>query len=299
MMDVLDRKLELTPNQMDDDPKGREIILFLEKRLAAPHLKYLAEDQVNGIWGPSATQALATLCKNYHIAFDAKTPRIGATILSAILDGTKPSGNIQRDHIDFQVASYEWFKALYDKKGYTFHTQDKFVNLCGIRGFLEGREVTNTPNRYNDTLFIIKSENGKKTVEAFKASVDPGRYFYHVKPMNPVGCAHLEPGQYTYVRGRHITSVSNYEALVQHGPVLVKRSNTGNPPPGAPKERGIFWINIHAGIESEWVEAASAGCQVVYSNGTRGWQWQRFKSEVYRAPNQVFNYALFDSKTDI
>ncbi len=298
LMSVLDRKITLTPQFLDDDPKGRELVLFLEKRLAADHLGYLEKHQVNGIWGGSTTKAVKKLCENYHIAFDDKKVVIGATILSAILDGSKPAKSIEDDLLAHQTASYDWFKALYKSKGYNFIEIEGHVNIAGIRGFLDGRENNNEPNRYNDTVFLIRKEKGVKIVEAYRASVDPGRYYYAVNPINVNGCAHVEPGFWTFQRGHHVTSRSNYAALIQKDPILVKRSNNGNPPKDAPKERGIFWTNIHAGSESEWVEAASAGCQVIYSNGPNGWQWKKFVNQCYKSANQTFGYALFDSKTD-
>ncbi|HEY9844214.1 MAG TPA: hypothetical protein V6D23_27335 [Candidatus Obscuribacterales bacterium] len=258
---------------------------WLEARLASEHLGYLAKDQANGVWGQSTTQALALVAQTYGLPFDGS---LNQALLAAVLDGqksprTRPSA----------PNSYEWLKQGVQATGAKWDEQAGHINLIGIRGYLlPVGQVDNLPDIYNDTLFQAWVDSlGKERVQAFVASTDPGRYYYRYHKLNPRGCAWLKPGQYCYQRGMHRT----YPALVQASDVTVYRIDaSGQAKTGDYQQTGQFGIHIHAGTGGPDVYNASAGCQVIQSQGPQGWQWQKFWQRISQAANHLFLYTLLE-----
>lgn len=281
---ILDGKAQITQKDSFLDEHSPDYMRFIENRLVQHD--WLAADQANGLWGRSTTLALKELAYAYNIKWQ---DAIGRDMFMAILDGQKsPKKHVSAPN------SYEWLKQKVEALGYVFDTRHNQINIIGIRGYLvEKGQVINKRNIYNDTIFVAwVDEFNKPHVEAFIASVDPGRY-YEDKPLNPHGCAHLVQGQYDYVIGLH--GASQYEALVQAGPVTVERWFGGDRPAKPYKETvtGIG-LNIHAGMSWDLVENASAGCQVIWSAGPRGWQYAKFMNLIRRDKDRRYKYTLLE-----
>lgn len=267
------------------DPLAEEYLAWLEARLAADHLGYLPKDQVNGIWGHSTTEALALLARTYGLKFDGS---LNQTLMLALLDGQKSPKVLQS-----QPNSYQWLKARVLAAGGQWDEQAGYLNLIGIRGYLlPAGKVKNLPDIYNDTLFQAwRDWQGTEHVQAFVASTDPGRYYYRYRKLNPLGCAWLNPGQYRYQKGIH----RDYPALVQAAAVSLSRiDESGQHQAQDPQQTGWFGINIHAGTGGADVYNASAGCQVIQSQGPQGWQWRKFWHQIMQASNQIFMYTLLE-----
>ena len=292
--DVLDRKKVLTQEGSFRDLPSRQWVLWLEERLAQKHLKYLDPSQVNGIWGGSLTDALSALCKKYFVSFSKKEPMIGATVLSAILDGSKSNEEI----ISARPNTYEWFERIYFRLKYPFRTEPMQFNVAAIRGYLLPKgEVPNIGDKWNDTFFIVYVDSsGRKIVEPFVGSVDPGLYYYSLAPLfteEQGGCAHIVEGIWKYQKGIHI----NYPAFVQAEPFTVARTNKANYNDRTKRTTGWYGINNHAGYEygAESVYNSSAGCLVIKSQGQYGSQWLRYKSILDLDKDGVFSIAVLNT----
>ncbi|MGV3524225.1 MAG: hypothetical protein ACO1RX_08375 [Candidatus Sericytochromatia bacterium] len=268
------------------DQHAPEYMLWIENRLAAPHLGYLAADQVNGLWGQSTTEALALLARVYGLPFQGV---LDQALLQALLDGQKSP-----QQITSKPNSYQWLRQGVQQAGHSWQDAPQQINLIGLRGYVVPTgQVQNLPDIYNDSLFVAWRNAQGEQVQAFLASTDPGRYYYQIRHLNPLGCAWLNPGQYAYKKGIH----GYYPALVQAGPVSVTRiGKTGLPRPENVQQSGWFGIHIHAGSGGSSIYNASAGCQVIQSAGPQGWQWQRFWQLIHGAQQSVFNYTLLDGK---
>lgn len=293
-MDVLDRKKLLSKKESFLESDAKEWVMWIENRLAQPHLGFLEPSQVNGIWGGSTTDAIDACAKKFGFAVDRKNPVIGSDILRSILDGSKAKEEV----ISSTPNSYEWLKQQLLKRKYAWDDKPLCFNVIGIRGYMLAKgEVPNIGDLYNDTIFLAwVDEYGNKRCEPYAASVDAGYYYYSVAPLFARGCAHLLPGQYKYQIGTHI----DYMAGVQDSSVKIARSNTANYDlTKCPVDEGWFGINIHSGYDfgqgSVW--NSSAGCQVIQSAGPQGWQWQKFISCLKKDLDWKFYYTLFDGKT--
>lgn len=297
LFDVLDRKKTLEQEKTYSDPLSRDYIYWIENRLAQKHLGYLDPSQVNQTWGGSTTEALAKLAVNYNFAYDKKKPVLGSSVLNALLDGTIGDDSLAPSMDNMKKLSYDWFKALFLKHKYVFSEEKMQFNVLGVRGYLLANgEVPNVGDKWNDTIFLIwKDSSGKERIESFVCSVDPGLYYYHLKPMNPSGCAHLVEGQYKYRRGLH--GASQYPAFVQADVVTVARTNQANFNDRTKRDTGYFAINIHAGYEfgNESVYNSSAGCQVLKTGGPSGWSWKQFYGLLNQDTRTVFYYTLMNS----
>lgn len=122
--------------------------------------------------------------------------------------------------------------------------------IIGIRGFYN--RDSNQRGIYDDAIFLVRPSG----VLSFNCNVDPS---VHRK-----GVANLIPGVWLYKRGIHGLSKpkhEQYEALVQAGPVKVKRDGEG-------LDSGWFGINIHRGGRSG---TSSLGCQTIHPD-----QWNEF-----------------------
>lgn len=279
------------------DKDAAELMKFVENRLAAPHLQFLAESQNNGIWGDSTTKAIQDVIATYGLTSDGQ--KIDQQVALAIVDGTLTNKRLKPT----QPNSYQFFKALALKKGAEWIDTPGLINIVSIRGYtLDKGKVPNIENIYNDITAVcyIDVKTGKEVVDTFLSSCDPGYYYYKLRPLNEKGAAHLKTGFWKYQRGGH--GVRQYGALVQAQPVTVARSFTGVIRPGDHEDTGWFGINIHAGTLGKWVYNASAGCQVIWSDGFTGHQYVRFMSHVkaaYARGQRIYGYTLLDSAEDL
>lgn len=134
--------------------------------------------------------------------------------------------------------------------------------LLGVRGYSDN---TNPTDIYNDAIIrVIEGEFFE-----FMASVDPGAY-YISHPMNPMGCARLKAGLYSYKLGEHLSN----PALVQADEVNVDRLDKDGKKVG--EESGHFAINIHSGGPEYLVGRYSAGCQVIKTKEPWKAEWLDF-----------------------
>ena len=299
---ILRRETQLTQHpagrgkSYDDTPAGKGLLHWIENRLAQPHLGYLDPSQVNEVWGGSTTQALQALGRNYHLAVDLKNPTIGADFLRAILDGTRPN------ETPLPAAnSYDWLKTqVLEQPGFIWTDTPTQLNVIGIRGYMvPAGTVPNTGNQWNDTIFVAWIDGtGKKQVKAWAASTDPGIYYYHTRPLNPLGCAHLvAPQQVRYRPGPH--GSQGMPAFVQDSNVTVARTNAANYTDQSKRytdtPQARFWINLHAGFaysESQGVDYSSAGCQTTKGAGWGDWRWLSLRDLLYTDPRKHFLYTL-------
>jgi hypothetical protein len=194
---------------------------------------------------------------------------------------------------------YDLYERIVTERNGVWRSGPGEVNVIGVRGMTDGKQVANVAGRANDTIAVAwLDKDGGKHVAEFRGSVDPGRG----KPENPRGMAHLVDGSYEYKLGRHAHHKpanqelarremsaymggapdrkdlvkfhrNGYDALVQKSPVAVYR-DTDRWGPGRGtiqpremvEERGDFGIHMHYTHEGNpW----SQGCQVVA--GARGY----------------------------
>lgn len=280
------------------DPKSNDWVLWLEVRLAQPHIGFLEKSQVNGRWGQSTTDAL------YNYAVKIKHPNlklIQTGVLDKILLESLIQGSVSNQvKLDPVTDTYDWLKYQVTSRGHVWEDKPNSFNLIGIRGYIFGTgTVENKGNLYNDAIFVAWiSPTGEKKYRHFVASVDPGAYYYNNLggETNSAGCAHLVSGQYAYVIGRH--GAAQYKALVQNGPVLVARTNKANFTDKDPRDRGWFGVHIHAG-GLYTVDNWSAGCQVIMTNGRgAGSKYDEFISLVSQDTDDKMYYTLIDG-TDL
>lgn len=292
LQNILDGKRELNKEDTHYDPDSLSYIGWVEERLASKHLGYLPKHQSNGIWGGSTDTAFKRLCEVYEVPW---TGKINQNVMRALIDGTRAA-----DHLSGPPNSYQWLKALVKKTRGNWDEREGAINLVGIRGYtLEDGKIANAPDIYNDIIFVCFVRNGVEKAIPFLASVDPGFYYYHVRPLNWKGCASLITGEpYTYELGEHRPSSGPYPALnpINQGWVKVHRvDKSGVPGPNAPIEWGQ-WCNIHAGTPGPQVYAASAGCTVIQGDGPWGINWQRFWNLVKVATNpKAIPFIILDN----
>ena len=99
-----------------------------------------------------------------------------------------------------QAQLYDYYAASVEAEHPgTFVSTPSYVNIIGVRGWINGQTTQNTHGEYNDTITLVWQESGptKKVLE-FVASVDPGKGLVG----SSKGDAHLMPGQYIYKVGK-------------------------------------------------------------------------------------------------
>lgn len=146
--------------------------------------------------------------------------------------------------------------------GVAFSNGDYDLNIVGIRS------ADTTPNKFNDTLYVIYKEHGFWMARWWPITTDPGVYWLE-NPGNAMGTAAVVADrQYRklWTFGKHR---GDYTALVQTGPISVHRDNNRDGKVDydpANIETGYFGINCHRATQrtggSINVDKWSAGCQV-------------------------------------
>jgi hypothetical protein len=182
---------------------------------------------------------------------------------------------------------------------------DREVNLVGVRGMQDGKANANDPDKFNDTIYVARMVDGKKTVEAFKASTDPGAQgqdaLQSIRDQHGdrQGVAQLATGSYrdAWTRG---TVSGGDQGLRQDGWVRVHTDADGDGRISGAEQRGGdgrgrlagngLQLQFH-GSQGDSVGQNSAGCQVIHES-----QWQRFQDILKEAPasQQRFGYTLVD-----
>ena len=149
------------------------------------------------------------------------------------------------------------------------------VAVLGRRGYMRdsmGIVGKNDRNVYDDAIAIVTPT----AFATFNANTDPSAW--------RAGVASLKAGVWRYKTGIHGLSRPKdrqYLALVQAGPVTVRRDQSG-------EETGYFGINIHRG---GYNMTSSLGCQTIFPG-----QWIAFialvKNKVARYAVKTFPYCL-------
>lgn len=153
------------------------------------------------------------------------------------------------------------------RNGYYLSRGVDAPNIIYIEGVDPDFEVnSNAIDYWNDlrTLLVIEHNGRAYFRNIWRATINSGRY-YTDNPLNDEGAANIEPGQYwSWQVGRHITSGTNQEALVQVRPVAVRRDGDQNGRTKNDKleDFEIIGLNQHGGSGAR-VGRWSAGCLVV------------------------------------
>ncbi len=164
---------------------------------------------------------------------------------------------------------------------FSFQKEELRVNLLSVRGFKDGAKVTSRNDVFDDILYVIYINGGKKHVDEYAISTEFGTS----------GTALLVEGQYRYWLGNHLSSKypnnqplkngyaggKNYRALKINqieGATVLRDSNRDLSQNENEKiEKNNYSINIHYGGEKENTSNWSLGCQVI-----RG--WENFKAVI-------------------
>jgi hypothetical protein len=265
----------------------------------------------HGRFSPDLTRAVGLVQSELGIKVDG---RLGNQTLAALeraypwmrepLEGPYPAsandGRVILAHETPANERYDFYQRIVTERNGVWRAGRDEVNIIGIRGMTDGKQVANVVGRVNDTIAVAwLDKDGKQRVAEFSGSVDPGRG----EPQNPRGMAHLVDGSYEYKLGLHrhgnrgnqelaqreidaylarnpdrngvvkFRPNGYYDALVQRSAVAVYR-DTDRSGPGRgtiqPREmvedRGQFGIHMHYTHEGNpW----SQGCQVIA--GARGY----------------------------
>ena len=154
---------------------------------------------------------------------------------------------------------------------------DTVPMIIGVRGHLDGTEVSNDFNKYNDTIYVVT----RGVLHEFVGSTDPGKL---TRLMNPKGYAQLVAGQYKYAPGKH----KGREALKQKQKVSVNRLDPLTHEV-VDQETGWFGIDIHDGGKGVYVGNWSAGCQVVRKD-----EWAKFLASIEYGGFEEYLYTLLE-----
>ncbi|MFZ4696208.1 MAG: hypothetical protein ACOYMV_13885 [Verrucomicrobiia bacterium] len=186
-----------------------------------------------------------------------------------------------------EVPCSAWVQAMLKQ-----HGLEKYpVALIGMRGYLTAqmgiREALNVLGLYDDA--ILRVMPGHPTV-GFRCSTDPGRYYLE-HPLDPRGCAQLQPGLWWYELGLH----RGKPALKQAGAFTVNRLEPDEDIACVTTSEGSG-IDIHSGGAGEEVDRFSAGCQVIYdSTGSWGDDWHDFYDPIAEAKPARVPYLLVNA----
>lgn len=234
----------------------------------------------------------------------------------AVNNGNKSAASQQKtagDGASGQAGKYDMYVGLVRSMGKSLDESVDNVNVIGLRGWMNGKPVTNTKNKFDDTIvcvWITEDAEGNKIkhCEEFYASVDPGNKKHYHKD----GMANLKTGQYHYHSGLHTTETSSYPAFrSEDTQVWRDKGNDGRKDPVDIKDdSGDLGINIHAagdyrwpvgGVNSKGKEYAwSEGCQVIAStDGTKGANnsaFKHFRDDIIgkQDHDKKFIYTLLD-----
>jgi len=250
------------------------------KELSAEIVRYQASKGLKDVDGKLGEDTLAALRKDYP---------------DQLVDRLKGPGEVGRQIISANATEaerYDYYKNVVEKNYGVWRSGPGEMNLVGIRGMADGKQVTNKVGRSDDTVALVWTDSeGKRHVKEFKGSVDPGIVR---KEMNKRGVAHLKDGSYVYMLGKHkhgkselteelrkqtsrlgmddrsfsVSESGHYAALRQKRPVTVYRDTDKKGQQGRGyieahemvEDRGMHGINMHySGKQNPW----SQGCQVI------------------------------------
>lgn len=188
-----------------------------------------------------------------------------------------------------QMTEIEKYNYLHDQilqQGGEFRDGDLEANLIGMRGLEDGKVGDNAIDEYNDTMFMLRTEDGTPQVYQYVASTDPGNnkaiedyeysYINHITGVGE-GPLLLQEGTYSYT--------SNLPSEHEYGHVLQDLSSGEGASFGVTDLNGNRWedegeaaygetgagLNIHKGGPADQaINAYSAGCQIIATEPTSG-----------------------------
>jgi len=153
----------------------------------------------------------------------------------------------------------EFINAMEFKGFKIFKEQSKSLNL-NIVGW---RSKYTRVNQFDDILAVYWRSGGFWESRAWPITTYPGIHYLR-NPLSSKGTSILVPGQ--YLSSYSLGVFKGYTALKQVKPVKVyrdKNKDSAFDQSIATIEEGLFGLHIHkAGVFSQWVGNASAGCQV-------------------------------------
>ncbi|MBV6623147.1 MAG: hypothetical protein KI793_09440 [Rivularia sp. (in: Bacteria)] len=205
-------------------------------------------------FGLSLAMAIAILHPDINQWFEAKLQltRIASISFSTTINKSKEADKIAAALVNY-ARSQNWEVRTGERRYNVFYVQGMFPS---------GVKNNNTPNKFNDSRFLVEVNPTPKLVGAWEASIEPGNH-YTEKPMNASGAAQIEvPGQYKAWRiGKH---KGREIALIQVAPVNIIRDFNRNSKvdKGDKKEYSIIGANQHSGSDQKFVDNTSAGCPV-------------------------------------
>lgn len=151
-------------------------------------------------------------------------------------------------------------------KNYTIFTEPKEYNIVYVEGMNEDGSLNDdAPNEFNDRRIVIEVVDGvPKIVNHWQATTEPGSH-YTFQPMNPLGAARIQFGQYkAWSVGMH-GNADSHQALIQVQPITVCRDfNEDFKRTGDKEDTGLFYVDQHWGYDAPVndIKNASAGCLV-------------------------------------
>jgi hypothetical protein len=229
------------------------------------------------------------------------------------------TGNVDLTSMNEQE-KFNYLRDLIEDQGGTFRTEDNAMNVIGLRGLENGAVGDNAANEYNDTLFVLRYEDGKPQVYEFPATTDYGSTQDTsdagdgVTAQTPDG-AQWAPllateGSYTMNIGTHAAGTEwAHEALREAGGsgVISVPDLNGNhrvDPEEMQYQYTDQGINVHGGGRSGTVGQWSTGCQVIPREPTAGddtgrLYWDDFhtmmtEDPVYGTTLDLIPYTLVD-----
>ena len=182
--------------------------------------------------------------------------------------------------------------AAMERKGHQVDRGPGEVNIVYVEGMNpDGTANADEANKWNDLRLLIRFEGGEpRIIGEWAATTEPGRYWTE-NPMNPLGAARIEFGQYkAWQVGMQRKS---HEALVQTGGQLTvcRDLNKDGQRTGDKRQTGEFGINQHWGYDLPEVEKASAGCLVGQSKDGHRQFMALVKSDPRYQANRKYVFA--------
>lgn len=199
--------------------------------------------------------------------------------------------------------AYDMYRAIAElTTGESIDARDEVRTVVGLRGAYPGTFAWhgNLPNRFNDTIVLMWTENGVKRVKEFPVNTDTGAYNFGANSSSSLRANR----RYDYVNGWHRT----YNALrIDESGYRVRDDTNHNghwdsdrngwlpPDSGDDHERTGSGHNIHMGsmnapLGSAVVHNWSAGCQVIPGMAN----WTEFITNAWTGEGKAVSYFLID-----
>ena len=219
-----------------------------------------------------------------------------------------------------EIERFRYLQAEIEARGGEFRTEDMAMNVIGVRGLDHGVTGDNAPNEYNDTIYVLRMENGQPHVYEFNATTDYGDwdkvknagYGVTVRTEDGYQWAPLlmAEGSYQMNVGTHAWGTDwSHEALIETGGSGVTSIADVDGDHRVDPEETVFsftdqGINVHkGGLPDRPVNAYSAGCQVIprrpSGDESSTLYWEDFhqmitEDPVYGTKDDLIPYTLAD-----